>query len=300
MSIVRLPAFIRLLRPRQWVKNLLVFAAPLFALRLATADDWIATLLAFVCLCAVSSGIYALNDALDADRDRNHPTKKKRPIAAGEISQAAAYFIASAFLGFGLVFSLVLGTWFFAGMVLFTALQLGYNFGLKRIPVVDVFAISFAFVLRAVLGAVAVDVSISGWLLFCTGALALLLGSAKRRHELLLMQDQGSTTRPALDGYNERFADIMVAMSAALAAISFGIYAISSSTAIEHPALVLTAPIVIFGIARYLYAIYVQGGGGEPEAIMTKDPWMVGTIVLFIGVTVFALTGGTLPFIAEP
>lgn len=300
MCSVRLPAFIRLLRPRQWVKNLLVFAAPLFALRLSTGDDWIATLIAFACLCAVSSGIYALNDALDAERDRNHPTKKSRPIAAGEISQAAAYFIASALLGFGLVFSLVLGAWFFAGMVLFTALQLGYNFGLKRIAVVDVFSISFAFVLRAVLGAVAVDVAISGWLLFCTGALALLLGSAKRRHELLLMQEDGAKTRPALDGYNERFADIMVAMSAALAAISFGIYAISSSTAIEHPALVLTAPIVIFGIARYLYAIYVQGGGGEPESIMTKDPWMVATIVLFIGVTVFALTGGTVPFIAEP
>lgn len=300
MDTVRAMAFLRLLRPRQWVKNLLVFAAPLFALRLSTLDDWIAVLLAFVCLCAVSSGVYSLNDALDADRDRSHPTKKNRPVAAGEIAQSTAYFTASFLMAFGLVFSAVLGMSFLASVVLFTALQLAYNFGLKRVPVVDVFAISFAFVLRAVMGAVAVDVSISGWLLFCTGALALLLGSAKRRHELLLMQEDGSKTRPALEGYSERFSDILVSMSAALAAIGFGIYAIQSTTAQEHPALVLTSPIVIFGIARYLYAIYVEGGGGEPETIMTRDPWMIGTIVLFVIVTIFALSGGSIPFIAEP
>jgi len=179
----------------------------------------------------------------------------------------------------------------------YVALQLLYNLGLKRVAVADVFLISLGFILRAALGAGAISVTISSWLLFCTGALALMLGFCKRRSEFILLGDRRTEVRESLGAYSRGALDALVIMFACGAALCYGVYAVQSPTAHKYPALILTSVFVFYGICRYVLIVFGKDEGGEPETLLFKDPHMVFSIVMFIVAAVLAMSGVKVPLL---
>ncbi len=294
---VKATAIVRLLRIKQWTKNLLVFAALIFANEYGDPYKVQFAIYAFFALCMFSSGVYAFNDVLDRDRDRAHPTKKNRPIASGALSSNAGMAVSMLCLIVGCLLGAFVNQYFLLGLFGYLAVQLTYNFWLKKAPVVDVMILSSGFVIRAALGAVAIQATISGWLLFCTGMLALLLGCAKRRHEFHLQGDDRGESRAALLGYSAQSLDAMVVFSAGVAAIAYGIYAIESDTARQFPALILTVPFVVFGVMRYLFLTFAKGEGGEPENILLSDWQIIAAVALFVATAFLALSGFEIPFV---
>lgn len=288
--------FLRLVRPKQWTKNLLVFAALLFTASWNDPRALQASLIAFLSLCLLSSASYVWNDLRDAEADRAHPVKRHRPIAAGLVGEqpASVLLLILFFGGLGAALALPPGAQF--GLAGFAILQILYNIGVKSYSLLDIALVSLAFVTRAAVGALACQVPISGWLLFCTGALALMLISAKRRQEWVAL-GPGSASRASLAGYSQGFLDALVVFSATLGALSFGIYAIESETARAHPALLLTTPFVLFGILRYLQLVFTTTEGEEPESLLLRDPLLLGTVALFVLVAAAAMSGLQAPFV---
>jgi 4-hydroxybenzoate polyprenyltransferase len=256
------------LRPRQWTKNLLLFAGIVFAAELGDAWRWLDAVAAFTAYCAASSAAYLVNDVRDAPHDRAHPVKRSRPIARGELSPRAAYAIA-AVLGvaaFALVAPLgFVSVGFLAG---FLALQAAYTLSLKHVVLIDVMAISGLFVVRAAAGAAAVHVRISPWLLLCTALLALFLALAKRRGELVLVGAEATPGRPVLEGYSLALVDQLVSIVAACTVISYSLY---TFTARDSKAMMATIPFVVFGVFRYLLLVHRQDLGEEPEEVLLRD-----------------------------
>ncbi|HMS55369.1 MAG TPA: decaprenyl-phosphate phosphoribosyltransferase [Fimbriimonadaceae bacterium] len=290
-------AWIRLLRPKQWTKNLLVFAALLFTKGYQDPALVQLALLAFVVMCMVSSATYILNDLADVERDRKHPVKQFRPIASGKVPKVAALVLAIPLLFGGVAIASTIGTRIVVIVGVYMLLQGVYNLGLKRVPVTDVFLLSIGFVLRAALGAAAISVSISGWLLFCTGALALLLGFGKRRSEFVLQGSARVESRESLGGYNLPSLDALVLMSATGAAMCYGVYAVESPTARQYPALILTSLFVFYGICRYVFLVFSKAEGGEPETLLLKDMHLIISILGFLASAVLALSGFQLPLV---
>ena len=291
-------AYLMLLRPKQWTKNLLVFAALLFVGGFHDSGQTLLALAAFAAMCLVSSATYIANDIRDVDRDRRHPRKRMRPIASGNVRVPAAAGVAI----FCLVAGLVLGFWIgpaaIVMIVAYLVLQIAYNAFLKQIPVADVFTIAVGFVLRAVLGAVAIDVRISGWLLFCTGALALLLGFSKRRNEFLTIPEANST-RESLAHYTRSSLDILVAIFAGASAMCYGVYCLESETAKKFPGLIITSIFVFYGIARYVLIVFSKDEGAEPETLLYRDRHLLLSVVLFVVSAVLAINGLEVPFITS-
>jgi 4-hydroxybenzoate polyprenyltransferase len=256
------------LRPRQWTKNLLLFAGIVFAAELGDVWRWLDALAAFAAYCAASSAAYLVNDVRDAPHDRAHPVKRSRPIARGELSQRAAYALAAALgvAAFALVAPLGLASvGFLAG---FLALQAAYTLSLKHVVLIDVMAISGLFVVRAAAGAAAVHVRISPWLLLCTALLALFLALAKRRGELVLVGAEATPGRPVLEGYSLALVDQLVSVVAACTVISYSLY---TFTARDSKAMMVTIPFVVFGVFRYLLLVHRQDLGEEPEEVLLRD-----------------------------
>jgi 4-hydroxybenzoate polyprenyltransferase len=256
------------LRPRQWTKNLLLFAGIIFAAKLGDVSRWGEALAAFGAYCAASSASYLVNDVRDAPHDREHPVKRARPIARGEISPRlaeamAALLILGAFLlvaPLGLASILFLSTFF--------ALQAGYTLLLKHVVLLDVMTIGGLFVVRAAAGAAAVDVRISPWLLLCTALLALFLALAKRRGELVLVGAEETPGRPVLEGYSLALVDQLVTVVAASTVISYCLY---TFTARDSKAMMVTIPFVVFGVFRYLLLMHRRDLGEEPEEVLLRD-----------------------------
>lgn len=289
----------RLLRPKQWAKNLLVFAAWLFAARFDDPVALGATALAFASLCLMSSGVYAVNDARDVEADRRHPVKRNRPVAAGLVSVPVAMGLGGVLIALGLTVSALVSVALFQASLVFLGIQVLYNAGVKRVAVADVMLIALAFVQRAAMGAIAIDARISAWLLFCTGALALLLGFGKRRHEFHLEEAADGRTRASLTGYTGQTLDLLVGFSAALAGISYGLYAIESETARAHPALFLTTPVVLYGVMRYLVLVFARQEGGEPENLVLGDRHLVAALVIFVALALAAMRGLEMGFLTR-
>ncbi|MBA3726970.1 MAG: UbiA prenyltransferase family protein [Armatimonadetes bacterium] len=280
-------ALLAAMRPRQWTKNLLVFAGLTFAGRFAEPDAiWlIATL--FAAFCFVSSAGYLLNDIVDRPGDVSHPEKRLRPIASGKVSTQTAAAASAVLLVAGFAIPLLMGIPYGAQLLtVYAANQVFYMTVARRVAILDVFVISIGFLVRAVAGAAALRVSISPWLLVCTFLLALFLGFAKRKHEY----DLGANARASLSGYTAQLLDQFIMISAAAAALSYSVYAIESHTATAHPMLVLTIPFPIFGIFRYLQLVYKDNGGGNPDQALVKDPWMYGTILLWAVLSLCAVS----------
>lgn len=286
-----MPPILRLLRPKQWTKNLLVFAPLLFTAAWGNAEAWTRLGLAFLALCFLSAATYVVNDIRDAERDRLHPKKRLRPVASGEVSTRTAWAVAGICLALGAGIGFGLGQAAF-GLLVFFAIHLLYNFFAKRQPVLDVVTISLGYVLRPVVGAMVMAVPVSGWLVFCTGAIALLLATGKRRQEFMNLGG-GGETRAALQGYSRPVLDGMVVLGAALSVLSYGIYAIESPTAALHPDLIATVPFVLYGVLRYMLLIFQSTEGEEPESTLFGDPHMISTLVLFTSVAIWAMSRGS-------
>jgi 4-hydroxybenzoate polyprenyltransferase len=257
------------LRPRQWTKNLLLFAGIIFAAKLGDLSRWVEAVAAFAAYCAASSASYLVNDVRDAPHDRLHPVKRARPIARGEVSPRLAEMLAAVLivLAFALVAPLGLRSILF--LCTFFALQAAYTLSLKHVVLLDVMTIGGLFVVRAAAGAAAVDVRISPWLLLCTALLALFLALAKRRGELVLVGAEATPGRPVLEGYSLALVDQLVTIVAASTVISYCLYTFSAR---EHSkALMVTIPFVVFGVFRYLLLIHRRDLGEEPEEVLLRD-----------------------------
>jgi 4-hydroxybenzoate polyprenyltransferase len=274
-EIVQLPqrrsplraAFVAL-RPRQWLKNLLVFAGLVFATKLGDAGRWLEAVAVFVAYCAISSAAYLVNDLRDREDDRLHPVKRARPIARGELSPRAALALAAGLAAVALALTGVLGLVSVAFLLAFAALQAAYTLSLKHVVLLDVLVIGSLFVIRAAAGAAAVDVRISPWLLLCTALLALFLALAKRRGELMLVGAQRTPGRPVLEGYSLELVDQLLAIVASSTVIAYSVYTL---TARDSKALLATVPFVIFGVFRYLLLVHRDDIGEEPEQVLLTD-----------------------------
>jgi 4-hydroxybenzoate polyprenyltransferase len=269
----------RALRPLQWTKNLLLFAGLIFAERYGDAASWIDALVIFVAYCAASSASYLVNDVVDIERDRAHPVKASRPIAAGAIAPRAALVVAGLLLAGALALAAALG-WASAGLlVAFVGMQGAYSLWLKHLVIIDVSAIALLFVIRAAAGAVAVDVRLSPWLVLCSGLLALFLALAKRRAELAVAGSDHSARRPALGSYSLPLLDQLITIAAAATISAYSLY---TFTATDSSAMMLTIPFVIFGLFRYLQLAYSPARSGEePERTLASDIPLLATIALW-------------------
>ena len=278
-------AALRGVRPRQWTKNALLFAGLLFAGRAADTTAWFEAGVAFVAYCLLSSAAYLLNDVRDRADDRLHPVKRKRPVASGALPVRSALILATALATAGVGLAGSLGPRSLMLAAGFATLQCAYSCALKRIPFVDVVTIAALFVVRASAGAAAVHVRVSIWLVACTALLALFLGFAKRRAELLLVESGKARGRQVLARYSVAATKRLVWISATAAVLAYAIYA---ATARPSPEMLLTAPFVAGGVTRYLYLVRSRDLGEEPETVLLND------IPIIVFVSLWALTAGVL------
>lgn len=286
-DIMRLtPALLKSARPRQWVKNVVVFAALLFSRNAFNPPLLLRSLAAFVAFCAVSGAVYIFNDLADLRHDRHHPLKCRRPIAAGELPPAAAAVGSALLLLVGLGVGFVVSEAFCVATIMYVLLQILYSLLFKNVIILDVFALSAGFVLRVVAGALAIDVAISSWLLVCTILLALFLALSKRRHELSLLGVEASDHRKVLEEYSIYLLDQMISVVTASTVVAYALYTMSEVTQRKFgtPYLVFTIPFVIYGIFRYLYLVHRKKGGGSPEVTLLTDMPLLFDIVAWAAV----------------
>ena len=272
------------LRPRQWVKNLFLFGGLVFAQRLFTPALW-TSLAAFVVFCGLSGAIYLLNDVVDRDKDRQHPEKRTRPIAAGVLSVRAALSVAIVLIVVGLAAAFWLSRSFGLTGLAYVLLLSAYSAWLKHVVIVDVLVVALGFVLRAAAGALVIGVQISGWLLICTVLLALFLALGKRRHEVLALEGAAARHRPILAEYSASLLDQMIAVVTASTVTAYALYTMSPETVAKFhtPYLPATLPFVLYGIFRYLYLLYRRHLGGNPSDMVVRDrPLLLNTLLWLI------------------
>lgn len=277
------------MRPRQWSKNLLLFAGLLFAEKLGDATRVWLNVLAFLSFCLISGAVYIYNDLQDVEEDRLHPQKRLRPIASGKLPIVVASWLMVSATLVGLVLAFWIRPAFGWLAVLYILLSLTYSLGAKHIVIVDVFLIAAGFVLRALAGAVAIDVNISGWLLACTTLLSLFLGFCKRRHELVMLGEEAPNHRVTLGEYSVGLLDQFIAIVSSATIITYALYTIQSATAAQHENLKYTIPLVMYGIFRYLYLVHRKDLGGAPEQVLLEDRGIQATILLWVIVAVWAI-----------
>lgn len=272
----------RSMRPKQWIKNLFLFAGLLFTLdRFHPWQDLLLVVTGFGLFSLLSSSVYLLNDVADRVQDRLHPQKRFRPIAAGQVPPALAAWCAGGMALASLLGSLALNLGFGLTACAYFLITLAYSFFLKHVVIVDVLTLASGFVLRAAAGALVIGVPISPWLLVCTTLFALFLGLAKRRHELVLLADDAGRHRKILDEYSVEMLDQMITIVTSSTLMAYALYTFNSETARGHRSLMITIPFVIYGIFRYLYIVRKKGAGGSPASDLLDDPPLLVNLVLW-------------------
>jgi 4-hydroxybenzoate polyprenyltransferase len=275
-----LRAAIKTGRPKEWIKNVFVFAGLLFSGKFNQPHDVFEAFLTFIAFCLISSAGYFVNDLIDVELDRRHPTKRFRPLAARELSESAAKAIAPvlALVAIALAFATV--NWHVGLMVVgYGVAQMAYSLGLKQVVIVDVMTLAGLFILRVAAGASAVEAHASEWLILCTGMLAAFLGFTKRRQEAVSELHEGTSTRPVLEHYSLPFLDQMVSMVTTGTVISYAIYTVNSP--LIGSRMMLTIPPAVYGIFRYLYLIYDRNDDRSMAAIVAGDRGIQGALVAF-------------------
>jgi len=281
-----LSGLIRTMRPRQWFKNVFVFAPLIFDEKLDDPLYLGQTIAGFLLLCLISGTVYIINDLADIEKDRNHPKKRYRPLAAGELGMRTATVAA-----FGIpLIALPLGFLLhpIVGMILtgYLAIQISYSFWLKDVVIVDVMIVASGFLLRVAAGVPLVEAErFSPWLYVCMTLLALLIGFGKRRHELVLLREEASGHRQSLQDYNLTLLNHVISIVTASTLLAYSLYTFSAPNLPPNQTMMLTIPFVLYGIFRYLYLIHVKEMGGAPEEIVLSDRPLQATIVLW-GVSV--------------
>jgi len=276
-------AALRAMRPYQWTKNLLVFAALVFAQRAMEPKLAAVSAVAFAAFCLLSSAMYVFNDLMDVERDRAHPGKRNRPIASGALSVPAAWLLVLLLTGA----SALLGWWvrppFLAVLSLYGVLTVAYSVGLKHVAIVDVMVVALGFVLRAMGGAIALDVVFSNWLVVCTLFLALFLAIGKRRAELTSLEEGAAGHRLVLEHYSVAYLDQLILIVAGGTMITYTIYTCSPEVVerLGTDKLYVTLPFVVYGLFRYLHLVHHDGGGGDPSGTLLRDWPMAATVILW-------------------
>lgn len=296
-------ALIGLLRPRQWTKNLVIFAPLIFAQKFGDSALILKTFVAFASFCLLSGGVYAFNDVLDLEKDKRHPEKKYRPLPSGRLSVPAAVLASMAATLAGLALAASLNRETVVVALSYTALIAAYSIALKKLVVLDVLVLSVGFLLRAVAGACAIRVEVSPWLMMCTILLALFLALGKRRHELVLLAEEAGNHRASLSEYSAGLLDQMISIVASLTVMAYFLYTMSKGmkdrlSRIAAPLgpidpqylMGLTIPFVLYGIFRYLYLIHRKEMGGSPEKVLFLDKPLLAAVVLWIAVATTILS----------
>lgn len=282
------------MRPQQWIKNLVVFAALIFAHKLTDPELLLRATIGAALFTAVSGAVYIINDLFDVDRDRKHPTKALRPIAAGALGTVPALTAAVILLVGSLMTGFTMSPPFGAALLAYVALNGAYSLWLKDIVIIDVMAIAGGFVLRAIAGGLVVDVTISAWLIMCTILLSLFLAFCKRRQELAVL-DNASEHRSILNEYSVAFIDQMINVVTASTVVAYTFYTLSPEVELklgtEH--LYITVPFVLYGIFRYLYLVHRRGEGGSPTRALLTDRALLACVALWGIVVILLLYAGT-------
>ncbi len=294
---------LRTARPRQWLKNLSVFAAPFLAGTILNTETFLWSLKAFVAFCAVSSGAYFLNDVIDAPKDRLHPIKKNRAVASGDISPTLAITISILLISFAIIYSLLnLDSFFTVMLVTYVLIQFAYSFYLRNVIILDSLIVAAGFIIRVFSGGFASKTSISSWIILTTIGISMLLAFGKRRSEKTILarfsngSDAEIMTRKTLRHYPDTLLDSMISMSASYTLLTYSLFTFMSSPAevgdvigsilpvvLKSPKLMmLTIPLVIYGIARYLYVIYEKEEGESPERVLLSDRPLLWTVILWV------------------
>jgi len=272
------------MRPKQWTKNIFIFAGILFSQNLFCAPLLLKSILAFLIFCVLSGAAYLLNDVADLKEDRNHPLKAKRPLASGRLKTSHALGAFALLSLLSLVSSWGLDFSFFLIALGYFSLQITYSFFLKHRVIIDAISVALGFVLRVVAGAVVIDVTISSWLIVCTILLALFLALSKRRHELIVLNEEARSHRIILREYTPYLLDQMISVVTASTLVAYCLYTISDTTIEKFGTknLVLTVPFVLYGIFRYLYLIHRKEAGGSPENTFITDKPLLFDIFLWV------------------
>ena len=271
------------MRPRQWTKNVIfVFPAIVFSAQLFEVELFLRVAACSILLILTSSSVYIINDLADIEADRQHPTKKRRPIASGELPLSLARVTAVVLPALVLTLSSAFDDQLTLLLVAYYLLQIMYSLRIKHVVLLDIMAVASGFVLRVIAGAVVIDVSISPWLYTSAGLLALFLVIGKRRQELAALGERATETRPIFRQYNLRLLDDMLRVVTTSTMITYILYTVESSTMVKYDTNwgLLTVPIVVYGLFRYLYLIHVKGEGAAPDEVLLTDRPMQITIVV--------------------
>lgn len=264
-------ALLKTMRPRQWTKNIFVFAALVFDHKLFIFDYLWQTVAGFFLLCLLSSAVYVLNDLADIEKDRQHPKKRLRPLPSGQLSKSVAWSAVALFLMGGLPTAFALDFGFGVIAAVYVLGNLLYSFWLKHVVLIDVLVLAAFYLLRAVGGALLVESTISPWLYICMTLLALFIGFGKRRGELLLMKDASNNSRKVLEEYSLAFLDELINLVATATIVAYSFYTFSAENLPRDYSMMLTIPFVLYGIFRYLYLIHLKGEGGAPDELVLID-----------------------------
>ena len=277
-------ALLRSLRPEQWLKNGFVLAPLVFSGLLDDHDAWIRSLIAVAAFCAASSSVYLVNDIFDRSSDRSHPTKRNRPIAAGELSVAAAFGAASVLAAAAMAAAVALGGWFPTILGSYIGLVVLYSVVLKRVVFIDVLVLAAGFVLRVVGGAVAIPVPISRWLLLCAYLLALYLALGKRRSELATLGDGAGQHREVLGQYSLGLVDQSISVVLGATVLAYTLYTVAPDTVakVGSEGLMATVPVVLYGLFRYLYLLHRREVGDSPTRVLVTDGPLLVTVVVWL------------------
>ena len=280
---------LRTMRPRQWPKNAFLFAALVFDRQLLSPVPLLRAMSGFVLLCLASGLVYIINDLVDLPHDRQHPVKRKRPIASEKLSVRSARAAAAVLAALTLAGSLALDLRFALIVAVYVVSNLLYSFWLKHIPIIDVFVVASGFVLRVAAGVVLLTVErFSPWLYVCTTLLALYLGFGKRRAEMVLLADGANAHRKVLDGYTIPLLDSLIIIVSGTTIVAYSLYTFSAPNLPGNHLMMLTIPFVIYGIFRYLLLIHVEDAGGAPEEMILTDRPLLSTFLLW-GLSVVAI-----------
>jgi 4-hydroxybenzoate polyprenyltransferase len=284
---------LRTMRPKQWTKNVFVWAALVFDRKLFQFEPFVRTLLAFILFCMVSSAVYIINDLVDIEKDRQHPSKRNRPLASGALNSQPAAVAAVALILLTIPAARWLGVDFALVLYSYLGLMIAYSFWLKNIVIVDVLTLAAGFVLRVAAGVVVIDAErFSPWIYVCIVLLALFLALGKRRQEIVLLDDANGATRAILQEYNLRFLDEMLALVSSSTVMAYSLYTFSAPNLPPNHLMMLTIPFVLYGVFRYLYLIHVKGETDPPDAVLFKDRGLLIDVLLFglVVVIIFYVT----------
>lgn len=282
-----LTGLIRTMRPKQWTKNVVIFAAVVFDSKLFEPGPFFSTplgktIIGFVLLCLMSSTVYTLNDIADIEADRQHPKKKFRPLPSGQLPKSIALVAVVVLLLIVVPLSFLLNTIFGIVLTIYGLLNFAYSFKLKHVVIIDVIIVASGFVLRVGAGVPLVNVvRFSPWMYVCIALLALFIGFAKRRQELMEMEEGAVNTRAILEEYNLEFLDGMLNVIMASTILAYSLYTFLAEGLPANHAMMLTIPFVLYGIFRYLYLIHVRGETAPPDEVLFKDRAMQIDVVLW-------------------